>query len=179
LIYKDLLIKWNKKINLTALRDDMSITTHHLLDCLAILKYIKGEKILDVGSGAGLPGLIIAICEPSKQVTLIDKVEKKISFLRQVCIELDLKNTEVIHARIEALDRQDYFDTVISRAFSDLDNFIFLTKKFLKNSGHWLAMKGKKVAGNKLLPIQLEHTVIDIMVPFLNAERCIVMIKKN
>ena len=179
LIYKDLLIKWNKKINLTALRDDMSITTHHLLDCLAILKYIKGEKILDVGSGAGLPGLIIAICEPSKQVTLIDKVEKKISFLRQVCIELDLKNTEVIHARIEALDRQDYFDTVISRAFSDLDNFIFLTKKFLKNSGYWLAMKGKKVAGNKLLPIQLEHTVIDIMVPFLNAERCIVMIKKK
>ena len=179
LIYKDLLIKWNKKINLTALRDDMSITTHHLLDCLAILKYIKGEKILDVGSGAGLPGLIIAICEPSKQVTLIDKVEKKISFLRQVCIELDLKNTEVIHARIEALDRQDYFDTVISRAFSDLDNFIFLTKKFLKNSGHWLAMKGKKVAGNQFLPIQLEHTVIDIMVPFLNAERCIVMIKKN
>lgn len=80
LIYKDLLIKWNKKINLTALRDDMSITTHHLLDCLAILKYIKGEKILDVGSGAGLPGLIIAICEPSKQVTLIDKVEKNFFF---------------------------------------------------------------------------------------------------
>lgn len=178
LIYKDLLIKWNEKINLTALRNDLSITTHHLLDCLAILKFIKGKYILDVGSGAGLPGLIIALCDPTKKITLIDKVGKKASFMRQVCIELDLKNTEIIHARVEDFKRPQFYNMAISRAFSDLKTFIDLTRELLKPSGQWLAMKGKHIIGESLSE-EYKQNLIPLDVPFLKAKRCLVQINNK
>jgi 16S rRNA (guanine527-N7)-methyltransferase len=140
--YLALIQKWNKVHNLTAVRDPDEMVTLHLLDSLSVLPFIDAEYLLDVGSGAGLPGIPLAICLPNLKVTVIDSSQKKASFMRQVKAELAIENLEVVCGRVEALSPAQQFDVVISRAFSDLSLFINLTKHLIKPTGTWLAMKG-------------------------------------
>lgn len=143
--YVLLIDKWNKVHNLTAIREPLNMVTLHLLDSLSVLKYVQisqAKTLLDVGAGAGLPSIPLAICLPDLQVTAIDAVQKKASFMRQVKGELQLDNFQVLAGRVESVKPNALFDVVISRAFSDIGLFISLTKHLLTLDGQWLAMKG-------------------------------------
>ena len=140
--YLALMQKWNKVHNLTAVRDADEMVTLHLLDSLVVLPYVDAKNLLDVGSGAGLPGIPLALCLPDLQVTVIDSNSKKVSFMRQVKAELGITNLEVIGGRVEDIAPTRQFEIIISRAFSDLSLFISLTHHRLSTDGKWLAMKG-------------------------------------
>ncbi len=142
LAYLALLDKWNRVYNLTAVRDAERMVSHHLLDSLAAVPYFKGEAVLDVGSGGGLPGIPLAIARPELQVTLIDSIAKKTAFLLQAKAELGLGNVSVVTSRVEDFRPEAQFDVITSRAFSDLKEFVTLTRHLLKPGGRWLAMKG-------------------------------------
>ena len=142
LAYLTLMQKWNKVHNLTAVRDADEMVVLHLLDSLVVLPFIDGKALLDVGSGAGLPGIPLAICLPDLKVTVIDSNNKKVSFMRQAKAELGIDNLEVLGGRVEEIAPNRKFDMVISRAFSDLDLFISLTHQVCEAQGKWLAMKG-------------------------------------
>ena len=140
--YLALMQKWNKVHNLTAVRDADEMVTLHLLDSLVVLPHIDAKHLLDVGSGAGLPGIPLAICLPDLQVTVIDSNSKKVSFMRQAKAELGITNLEVLGGRVEDIAPARKFEIIISRAFSDLSLFISLTHHLLDAQGKWLAMKG-------------------------------------
>jgi 16S rRNA (guanine527-N7)-methyltransferase len=143
--YLQLLQKWNRVFNLTAIRDPAQALTHHLLDCLAVVSPLQrngAATLLDVGSGAGLPGLVLAVALPGLQVTCVDSVAKKAAFMTQAVSELELTNARAVHARVE--DLQGEFDIVTSRAFASLDVFTRLTRPLLKRDGVWMAMKGRR-----------------------------------
>ena len=176
LIYIDLLIKWNKTYNLTSLTTKKDIITTHLLDCLSVVKKIDGQRILDVGSGAGLPGLMIALARPTTHLCLIDKVAKKTSFMKQAVLELELSNVEVIHGRVEDLRVKNPFDMIVSRAFSEVEKFISLTQHLISKQGAWLIMKSKKIMTEDLKKLDKAFEVEPIIVPYLEAERYLVKI---
>jgi len=176
LIYIDLLIKWNKTYNLTSLTTKEDIITTHLLDCLSVVKKIDGQRILDVGSGAGLPGLMIALARPTTHLCLIDKVAKKTSFMKQAVLELELSNVEVIHGRVEDLRVKNPFDMIVSRAFSEVEKFISLTQHLVSKQGAWLIMKSKKIMTEDLKKLGKSFEVEPIIVPYLEAERYLVKI---
>ena len=140
--YLALMQKWNKVHNLTAVRDADEMVILHLLDSLVVLPFIDAKHLLDVGSGAGLPGIPLAICLPDLQVTVIDSNSKKVSFMRQAKAELGIANLEVLGGRVEEIASTKKFEIIISRAFSDLSLFISLTHHLLDAQGKWLAMKG-------------------------------------
>ena len=178
LIYKDLLIKWNKVFNLISLKATEEIVTHHFLDCLAVVPYIEGKNILDVGSGAGMPGIIIGLCCPEKKITLVDSVGKKTAFLKQTCAELKLSNITVINKRVEDVRTKNLFDSIIARAFSDMQMLIDLTKHLIENKGTWYGMKSKKINEEEInTKYVLEKKVI--LVPYLDAERYLVKINNQ
>ena len=177
LAYLALLQKWNKVYNLTAVRDPIQMVTLHLLDSLSVLPHINSKNLLDVGSGGGLPGIVLAICKPELQVTTIDTVQKKAIFMRQVKGELGLDNLTVVHARVESYQPTQKFEAIISRAFSDIALFIKLTQHLLLDKGKWLAMKGQlpheelkglSVKNNKIIPLKVAG---------LDAERHLVVIE--
>lgn len=141
--YVELLHKWNRAYNLTAVRDPLMMMTRHVLDSLTILPWVKGSTLLDVGSGPGLPGMVLAIVRPDVQVTLLDSNGKKVRFQRQAAMELGLDNVTPWHTRIEALDGSVQFDQITSRAFSSLHDFITLSERALAPQGEWLAMRGR------------------------------------
>jgi 16S rRNA (guanine527-N7)-methyltransferase len=176
LIYIDLLIKWNKTYNLTSLTTKEDIITTHLLDCLSVVKKIDGQRILDVGSGAGLPGLMIALARPTTHLCLIDKVAKKTSFMKQAVLELELSNVEVIHGRVEDLRVKNPFDMIVSRAFSEVEKFISLTQHLISKQGAWLIMKSKKIMTEDLKKLDKAFEVEPITVPYLEAKRYLVRI---
>jgi 16S rRNA (guanine527-N7)-methyltransferase len=145
--YVALIYKWNQVHNLTAVRDPMEMITLHILDSLSIVAYVDGKRLLDVGAGAGLPSIPLAICLPDLQITAIDAVQKKVSFMRQAKAQLELHNFHVIHGRIEeqkvpSKDMPERFELITSRAFSEIGLFVKLTKHLLAERGRWLAMKG-------------------------------------
>jgi 16S rRNA (guanine527-N7)-methyltransferase len=143
--YLLLIDKWNKVHNLTAIRDPLEMVTLHLLDSLSVLTHVQAlapKFLLDVGAGAGLPSIPLAICLPELQVSAIDSVAKKTSFMRQVKGELALSNFQVEDGRVEALKKAGKFDVIISRAFSEIGLFVKLTKHLVVDHGQWLAMKG-------------------------------------
>jgi len=142
LAYLALLDKWNRVYNLTAVRDAERMVSHHLLDSLAAVPFFQGESVLDVGSGGGLPGIPLAIARPQVRVTLIDSIAKKTAFLLQAKAELGLGNLTVVTGRVEDYRPAEGFDVITSRAFSDLKEFVALTRHLLKPGGCWLAMKG-------------------------------------
>ena len=142
LAYLGLLDKWNRVYNLTAVRDPERMVSHHLLDSLAAVPFFQGETVLDVGSGGGLPGIPLAISRPELRVTLIDSIAKKTAFLLQAKAELGLGNLSVVTGRVEDYRAEAGFDAITSRAFSDLKEFVALTRHLLKPTGRWLAMKG-------------------------------------
>ncbi len=176
LAYLELLVKWNKVHNLTAVRDPEEMVTLHLLDSLSVLPYVPAGRLLDVGSGAGLPGIILAICRPDLQVTTIDAVQKKASFMRQAKAELQIDNLQVVAGRVEQLKPELPFDTVISRAFSEIALFIKLTKHLIAEEGLWLAMKGQLPQG-ELEAISLKPSKVELLaVPGLDAQRHLVFL---
>lgn len=175
LTYLSLLHKWNKVYNLTAVRDPLDMVTLHLLDSLSVLPHVNGLNLLDVGSGGGLPGIVLAVCRPELQVTTIDTVQKKTIFMRQVKGELGLKNLTVVHARVETFQPSQPFEMVISRAFSEIALFIDLTKHLIAKNGRWLAMKGVMPSGElECLSAQPSKT-IPLKVAGLDAERHLVV----
>ena len=177
--YLSLLNKWNKVYNLTAVRDPLEMVTLHLLDSLSVLPYIKTKNLLDVGSGGGLPGIVLAICKPELQVTTIDTVQKKAIFMRQVKGELGLNNLEVVHARVENYQPSEKFAAIISRAFSELALLVKLTQHLLAENGQWLAMKGQAPQQElEGLHIKLNN-IIPLKVAGLDAERHLVIFENT
>lgn len=177
LAFRDLLLKWNKTYNLTALRDPEQAISHHLLDSLAILPYVGPEPLLDVGSGGGLPGIPLAIARPELTVRMVDTVQKKTTFLQQAAIQLGLKNVAVNHARVEEMSGQ--YAQISSRAFAELKLFVELTRHLLAPGGRWLAMKGVRPDDEiAALPADIVvEQVIALQVPGLDAERHLILLK--
>lgn len=182
--YLDLILKWNKVYNLTALRDPAEALTHHLIDSLAavppLLRHLNGRedaKLMDVGSGAGLPGVVFAICCPQLQVRCVDTVGKKAAFVQQAALELKLPNLRGVHARVESLTEK--FDVVSARAFASLVDFTTWSGAALAEQGVWLAMKAKHPdAEIAALPASIEvFHVEQLTVPGLDAERCIIWLR--
>ena len=186
LSYLDWVAKWNKVYNLTALRDPQEMLTHHLLDSLAAVAPLRRQlaamglekpRLLDVGSGAGLPGAVFAIVCPELDVSCVDTVAKKALFIQQIAAALRLPNLHGLHARVENLKQQ--WDVVSSRAFASLADFTNWSRQALAGQGVWLAMKGKHPADEivALAPgLELFH-VEQLQVPGLDAERCIVWVR--
>lgn len=184
LAYLALIQKWNKVYNLTAVRQPQDMLRQHLLDSLAVVQPLRRHaggralRVLDVGSGAGLPGVVLAICDSVWQVDCVDAVQKKASFLRQCASELQLPNLAGLHARVETLTGP--YDVITSRAFASLADFTAWSSGALAQQGAWLAMKGKlpqvEIAE---LPAGVEvFHVEQLPVPSLDAERCIVWMRK-
>ena len=182
--YLALLQRWNGTYNLTAVRDPAQMLTQHLADCLAVIGPLRRacgdapRRLLDVGSGAGLPGVLIAALNPSIDVTCVDAVGKKAAFVQEVAAELRLGNLHAAHARVEHLKTAP-FDVVTSRAFASLVNFVRLTRLHLAVDGLWMAMKGKHPADElAALPVGVElFHVEQLVVPGLGAERCLVWMR--
>ncbi len=179
LIYNNFLVKWNKVFNLTAIRNQKQIFTHHFLDCLAVMPFIKSNSILDVGTGAGFPGIVLALCYPEKQLTLVDAVGKKIAFIKQITGELNLTNVRAIHSRVENMDVAEKFDGVIARAFSEMEILIKLTQSVIASDGSWYGMKSKKIMNNEMDKIDYHWEMKKIKVPYLDAERYLIQVKNS
>ena len=178
LIYKELLMKWNNSFNLTSVKNT-EIVTHHFLDCLAVIPFIKSSRLLDVGTGAGLPGIVIAIVNPDIKVSLIDKVGKKITFIKRIIAELEIKNIETYHNRVELLTSEEKYDAIISRAFSNMEVFIKSTKHLIKSQGVWYGMKSKKILDDEMININDPWALEKLDVPFLQAERYLVKVSSS
>lgn len=181
LAYVEMLKKWNKTYNLTALRDESQIISHHLLDSLTLPPYLEGaQTMLDVGSGGGQPGIPAAVCRPDLQITLLDANTKKTSFLQQAAIELELKNVCVVSGRVEAVQGLRA-DVITSRAFAELADFVNWTAHLLQDGGCWAAMKGVYPAAeiDRLPDSVCVERVDKIRVPQLNAERHMVILRKK
>lgn len=176
--YLALLMKWNKAYNLTAVRDPDEMVTRQLLDSLSILPLVQGQSILDVGTGAGLPGIPLAICMPQNSFTLIDANGKKTRFVQQAKMELGLENLQVHQTRIEQFQSQQGFDTITTRAFAALPKIVELTARLLSKQGVLLAMKGS-IPKQELETIQSNSFDIDIVELTLPAsgERHAILIK--
>lgn len=173
LTYIHLIEKWNKAYNLTAVRDIHEMVTTHLLDSIAILPYVQGVRIADIGTGAGLPGIPLAICRPDWQFTLVDSNSKKTRFVQQAILELKLRNVEVVHARVESLRPAVAFDTVLCRAFASMPDIVHLCQHLLATSGQILAMKGQ-IPHEELTELSQSYRIISVSVPGIEAERCLV-----
>jgi 16S rRNA (guanine527-N7)-methyltransferase len=181
--YAALIQKWNKVYNLTALRDPADMLTHHLLDSLTavppLTRHTQGRpiKVLDVGSGGGLPGVVLAICMPELQVTCVDTVAKKAAFVQQVAVSLRLSNLRGLHARVESLT--DPYQVICSRAFASLHDFVTWSRSALAEGGVWMAMKGKHPQveiGALPADVKVFH-VEPLTVPGLDVERCMIWMK--
>ena len=177
--YLDLVEKWNRVYNLTAIREREEMIKLHFLDSLSILKHVHVKNILDVGSGAGFPGIVLAITKPELKVTVMDSVNKKTTFMQQVKSELSLKNLDVVNSRVEDYQPTTLFEAVTSRAFSNLKNMMSLTQHTLQKEGVWLAMKSKDVKQEVEAFEKNQYTLIPLEVPFINAERYLVILKKD
>lgn len=180
--YAALLVKWNKIYNLTAIRDPRQVVTHHLLDSLAVLPFVDGVATLaDVGSGGGLPGIPLALARPELAVTSIETVNKKASFQQQAKIELGLANFTVVNARVEDVRPEQPFDAVISRAFSELADFVTLTAHLLRPGGRFLAMKGVYPEG-EIARLPAGFRVVEshpLTVPGVDAERHLIILERD
>ena len=189
--YLSLLQRWNKVYNQTALRDPDEMLSHHLFDCLAALPALRRQvatladgpvRILDVGSGGGLPGVVLAVAQPDWQVSCVDTVAKKSGFIRQAAGELRLGNLRGLHARVENLEQGDgRYGVITSRAFASLADFTALSQHVLGDQGMWMAMKGRDPQDEQaqLAPgVQVFH-VEQLQVPGLDAQRCLVWMRRT
>jgi 16S rRNA (guanine527-N7)-methyltransferase len=180
--YLALMFKWNAVYNLTSLRDPMQMVTHHLLDSLAAVPaFAAARNVLDVGSGGGLPGIVLAIVRPDMKVSMIDTVHKKTAFLTQVKAELGLTNVTVYTARVEQLQVSDKFDVITSRAFADLSDFVNWSCHLLADGGRYIALKGVAPKDEQQrLPAEWKVDKVEPLdVPRLGAERHLVFIERS
>lgn len=190
--YLELLQKWNKVYNLTAVRDPQEMLKLHLLDCLAVMPLFGKEfarieaqhpgqpiTVMDVGAGGGLPGVVLAVCFAQVQVTCVDAVAKKMAFVQQAALALGLSNLKAVHSRVELLTQT--YDVITSRAFASLQDFTELTHAHLKDGGLWLAMKGKDPIDEVAqLPSTVEVFHVEpVHVPGVDAQRCLIWLHKK
>lgn len=175
-----LLVKWNKTYNLTSVRDPNEMLIKHIMDSIVVSPHLKGKRLIDVGTGPGLPGLPLAILNPDKQFVLLDSLGKRLIFIRQSVLELGLKNVEIVQSRVEKYQPEKKFDVILSRAFASLNDMLFCTEHLVNKKGCFLALKG-------LFPKQELKTLDDkfnfieyfqLKVPGLKSNRCLVRIKK-
>jgi 16S rRNA (guanine527-N7)-methyltransferase len=179
LAYLRLLEKWNRTYNLSAVREPEKMVTQHLLDSLSVLPHLHGTRLIDVGAGAGLPGIPLALARNDLQVALLDANQKKAAFMTQTLAELRLDNAAVVNRRIEDYRPGQPFDTVITRAFSDLQSFFGSTRHLGSRGTRWLAMKGVH-PDEELAQLGRAARVIEvarIAVPGMDAERCLVILE--
>jgi len=178
LSYLTLLGKWNKTYNLTAIHEPERMLTHHILDSLAITPHVVSGTLLDVGSGGGFPGIPLAIVRPDLAVSVMDSSQKKCGFMQQVVIELKLAQVAVLNSRVESYPAAQKFDQIVSRAFSDLSEFVRLSAHLLAPRGYWLAMKGVHPT-EELSRLKQARVVRDLplQVPGLNAERSLIIME--
>ncbi len=179
--YIALIEKWNRVYNLTAIREPEKMVSHHLLDSLAVAPHLRAGRLLDVGSGAGLPGIPLALANPDLQVTLLDSNHKKAAFLNQAVIELKLNNAAVCGERVESWQAQHKFDVIISRAFSEMGEFVRITRHLLAPGGLFAAMKGLHPYEeiDKLPPGCKVQQVLPLAIPGLEGARHLVLISQN
>jgi len=179
--YIALIEKWNRVYNLTAIREPEKMVSRHLLDSLAVAPHLHAKRLLDVGSGAGLPGIPLALAKPDTHVILLDSNHKKAAFLNQAVIELKLKNAEVCSERVESWQTQNRFDVIISRAFSDMGEFVRITRHLLAPGGMFAAMKGlypyEEI--DKLPPGCKVQQVLPLAIPGLEGARHLVLIGQD
>ena len=174
-----LLSKWNKTYNLTAVTDPEAMISSHLLDSLAINKYVKGNHIIDVGTGAGLPGIPLAIANPDRQFTLLDSLSKRTKFLQQVIYELKLENVSIVNSRSEDYEPEVKYDQIVTRAFASLKGMLEATRHLGSETAQFLAMKGANFA-EELEEIADTYTIVGIhrlTVPGLEAERHLIILE--
>jgi len=179
--YVALLAKWNRTYNLTAIREPSAVVSNHLLDSLSVLPFIKAAKVLDVGSGAGLPGLVVAIARPEVSVTLLDANNKKAAFLQQAVASLALPNARVVCTRVETWRPGEFFPAIVSRAFAALKDFIAGAKELLAPGGRFYAMKGQYPA-DEIAQLPHGFRVVDVVsleVPGLAARRHLVIVEEE
>jgi len=175
-----LIEKWNKAYNLTAIRNREEMVRLHLLDSLAMVPFVEGRRVIDIGTGAGLPGIPLAICLPEIEFTLLDSNAKKTRFVQQAVLELKLKNVIVCHERSENFRPEHAFNAVITRAFASLADIVRLTAHLLAKNGVLLAMKGQNLEAELAQMAEkfsVKVTIIPIIVPNIEAERCLVKIE--
>ncbi len=177
--YADLLLKWNQTYNLTAIHEPERIVTHHILDSLAILPQVSAGRLLDVGSGAGLPGIPLAVSRPDLEVVVLDASQKKCAFMQQAAIQLGLGNLAVVHARAEDYRPAAPFAQIVTRAFSDLSDFVRLSAHLLAAGGRWLAMKGL-YPNEEIAQLKGARMVRDarLHVPGLEADRHLIVMER-
>jgi 16S rRNA (guanine527-N7)-methyltransferase len=184
LAYVDLLARWNATYNLTAVRDPDEMLTQHVVDCLAVIPAMQRtlgdapRRILDVGSGGGLPGVVVATARPGDTIVCVDTVGKKAAFVRQVAMELQLSNLQSEHTRVEQFQSAP-FEVITSRAFASLADFVRLTRTHLLAQGCWMAMKGKPPLEEiAVVPPEIDVFHVEpLQVPGLAAERCVVWMR--
>lgn len=174
-----LLTHWNQRFNLTAIRDPQAMLTRHVLDSLAVNPHLTGQRFIDVGTGGGLPGLPLAIVNPDRRFTLLDSNGKKTRFLVHARAALDLKNIDVVHARVETFKSETGFDAVLSRAYASLDDMIESCAHLLSKHGELLAMKGQVPDAEieRVRSLSSHCSVIPLDVPGLDEERCLVRLR--
>lgn len=191
LTYLELLVKWSGTYNLTAVKEPKDMLVQHILDCLSIINPLirkcrdtqidyRGARLLDVGSGAGLPAVMIAVACPDTEVLAVDAVGKKVAFIQQVALELGLRQLSAQHTRVEAITCASY-DVVTCRAYSSLSDFVSTTKRAINEAGVWLAMKGHAPSEKELdLPAGVGVLAVEsVQVPGLNAQRCLVWMRRE
>ena len=178
LLYLDQLLLWNKAYNLTAITDSKEALIKHVIDCLAIITHLPAGDLLDIGTGAGLPAVIIAICQPERQCSALDSNQKKIRFIKQVSSELGLQNVQPIAARIEAHEGQ--YQVVTSRAFASLTDFVLAAKPKLAQGGYLCAMKGKAPTSDELQQLDepWQINTIKLHVPRLDDSRHLIVMSE-
>lgn len=177
-VYLMLLHKWNQTYNLTAVRDVHDMIARHLIDSLAIASWVKGPRVLDVGTGPGLPGIPLALANPHLEVVLLDSNGKKTRFLQEVKRQLQLNLVEVVQSRVEDYQPNQAFDTVVTRAFSQIGEMLTCTQHVLKPSGIWLAMKGLFPA-DELNAVHHAYRIESYAVPGVQGERCCAVIMRD
>ncbi|OGT48241.1 MAG: hypothetical protein A3F17_07780 [Gammaproteobacteria bacterium RIFCSPHIGHO2_12_FULL_41_15] len=178
LAYLDLLAKWNQTYNLTAIRNPLDMVSKHILDSLAVVPYIKGDIIADVGTGAGLPGIPLALYFANKKVFLFESIGKKVRFLENVVRTLKLANVEVVHGRVEDYQGKVRFDTVISRAVGSIAELIKWTAPLIMPNGRWLFMKGES-GEDECAILDKAYTRYNYQLPYLKDARCIICIEDS
>lgn len=177
--YLQALAHWNKRFNLTAIRDIEDMVALHLYDSLSVLPYLKPGNLLDVGTGAGLPGIIIAIMQPDREIALLDSNNKKTRFLIQMVSTLQLPNVQVYHQRIEQHQHDGGYNNIVSRAFSELSLLVGCSKHLLSQHGQWVAMKGvyPQAELEQLAPEVQVTDVSSVSVPKIEAQRHVVVLR--
>ena len=175
--YLELIIKWNKTYNLSAIRNLEEGVKRHLLDSLSVVSYIKSGSLLDVGAGAGLPGIVISIMKPELSVTVLDTVGKKCHFMQFAKTQLALKNLTVVNQRVENYQPEQCFEQITSRAFAEVNKTLNLTKHLLCDNGSYLLMKGNRLANESLNDYEIK--VHQITVPYVSDQRHFLEIKQS